>query len=186
MNSSLKLATLQAYRLMVYRRALHPELFDIKGQRRISHGEYDFEAWIMPGSHCMRFQHDGQCGTELVTYQDANLPERGLETTIPCAGEKDHEQELSDTINFMSTVQTETLPQNLYESTFRELVEFGEESEALIHLWAGPDGGQCASILDVQRFRREIHAQSYHLIANSGLVLRTQTIFEHKEEEDED
>ena len=186
MNTSLKLATLQAYRLLVYRRALHPELFDIKGQRRISHGEYDFEAWIMPGAHCMRFQHDGQCGTELVTYQDANLPERGLETTIPCAGEKDHEQELSESINFMATVQTETLPQNLYESTYRELVEFGEESEALMQLWTEPDGGLSASILDIQRFRREVHAQSYHLIANSGLVLRTQTIFEHKHEDDDE
>jgi len=183
MNTSLKQATLQAYRLMVYRRALHPELFDIKGQRRITHAEYDFEAWIMPGSHCMRFQHEGQCGAELVTYQDTNLPERGLETTIPCAGEKDHEQELSETINFMATVQTETLPQNLYESTYRELVEFGEESGAMIHLWVGPEGGKCASILDVQRFRREVHTQSYHLIANSGLVLRTQSIFEHKDED---
>ena len=84
----------------------------------------------------------------------------------------------------MATVQTETLPQNLYEATYRELTEFGEESEALMYLWTEPDGGKCASILDVQRFRREVHAQSYHLIAHSGLVLRTQTIFEHKIEEE--
>jgi len=185
MNNAPKLATLQAYRLLLYRRALHPELFDIKGQRRIRHGKYDFEAWILPGGHCMRFQHDGQCGAELVTYQDTNLPERGLEAAIPCAGEREHEHEVTESINFMATVQTETLPQNLYEATFRELTEFGEEAEALMHRWTDPDGGRCATILDLQRFRREVHAQSYHLIAHSGLVLRTQTIFEHKNEDDE-
>ena len=40
-----------------------------------------------------------------------------------------------------------------------------------------------AEIADTEslaRFRREVHAQTYHLIAQGGLVLRSQTIFEHK------
>jgi len=179
MTAPLKSASLQAYRLILYRRALHPELFNIKGRRSFRHGEYEFEGWIMGGAHMMRFQHDGLCATELVTPQDSGLPERGLVAAIPCAGEKDHEQPFSQRVNYLTTVQTETLPENLYKATYRELVDFAEESEAEAYLWKD-DGGLCASILDVQRFRKEVHAQSYHLHALGGLVLRTQTIFEHK------
>lgn len=180
MNTAAKSANLQAYRLILYRRALHPELLPVKGRRTLSHGDYEFEAWVMPGSHLMRFQHDGVCATEVVTAQEIGLPERGLVAAIPCAGEKDHEHPFSEKLNYLTTVQTEQLPENLYSATYRELVDFAEEREALTHFWKDPDGGACASILDIQRFRREIHAQSYHLLAQGGVVLRTQTIFEHK------
>lgn len=179
MNPPIKSASLQAYKLLLYKRALHPEFFTVKSRRTLAHGQYDFETWLMPGSHLMRFQHAGQCVTELVTDNESNLPEKGLELALPCAGERDHEQQVTDKINFMATVQTETLPANLYAATYRELVEFGQESEAMIHLWTDAEGGKCASILDIQRFRKEIHAQAYHLQATGGLVLRTQTIFEH-------
>ena len=39
--------------------------------------------------------------------------------------------------------------------------------------------GRNLSMVDVQRLTKEVHAQSYHLIAATGLVIRTQTIFEH-------
>ena len=57
-------------------------------------------------------------------------------------------------------------------------MEFGHERDALMHLWEDPEGGRCASILDLQRFRKEIHAQTYHLLSQGGIVLRSQTIFE--------
>jgi len=179
MNASSKYANLQAYRIVLYRRALHPEFFPIKGRTSVVYGDYEFEGWIMPGSHMLRFQHDGACATEVVTSRDDTLPERGLVTALPCAGEKDHEHQFTDALNYLATVQTETLPENLYKATYEELVEFGQERDALMHRWEDPEGGRCASILDLQRFRKEIHAQTYHLLAQGGIVLRSQTIFEH-------
>ena len=180
MNAAAKYANLQAYRLVLYRRALHPELFPVKGRTAISYGDYEFEAWIMPGAHLMRFQYDGSCATEIITAQEDGLPERGLVAAFPCAGEKDHEHPFTEKLNYLSTVQTETLPENLYNSTYKELVDFGREREALMHEWQDNDGGRCASILDAQRFRREMHVQSYHLLSQGGVVLRSQSIFEHK------
>lgn len=179
MNSPSKSTSLQAYRLILYRRALHPELFRVKGRRTVTHGEYEFEWWIMPGSHLMRFQHQNQCACELITDQEEGIPDRGIVAAMPCAGERDHEQAFTDKIRYVSTVQTEQLPESLYQATFQELTAFGRESDALMHTWIDEDGGKCASILDVQRFRRETHAQAYHLLAQGGLVLRTQSIFEH-------
>jgi hypothetical protein len=179
MTAPTKSPSLQAFRLALYRRALHPENFDIKGRRAIMHGDYEFEAWVMPGSHLLRFQHEGFCGTEHLTDAEIHSNDRGLVTDIPCAGEKDHEHQFSDAMNYMVTVQTESLPANLYSDTYEELVEFGIESDALMHRWEDSSGGKCASILDTQRFRREVHAQAYHLFATGGIVIRSQTLFEH-------
>ncbi|HVZ94134.1 MAG TPA: hypothetical protein VG797_06455 [Phycisphaerales bacterium] len=181
MNPPTKSTSLQAYRLILYRRALHPELFKVKGRRAFNHDGYDFEAWIMPGSHLMRFQHDGVCATELITDQEDGIPDRGVIAVIPCAGERDHDQDFGEKVTFTCTMQTETLPDNLYTATYDELTAFGKENDALMYTWKDEDGGKCATILDVQRYRREIHAQAYHLMAQGGLVLRTQSIFEHSE-----
>jgi hypothetical protein len=80
-------------------------------------------------------------------------------------------------MNYITTVQTETLAENLYLTTHEELLAFGRESDAMIQEWAD-EAGPCLSILDMQRHNREMHVQAYHLLANQGLVLRTQTIFE--------
>ncbi|MBL0927855.1 MAG: hypothetical protein IBJ11_09420 [Phycisphaerales bacterium] len=188
MNSPAKSSNnLQAYRLILYRRALHPELFKVKGRRTVSHGEYEFEAWVMPGSHLLRFQHGPLTAVELITDMEDGVPDRGVLAALPCAGERDHEQAFSDKVKFWSTIQTEQLADNLYKATYNELVAFGKEQDALIHTWVDTDlantatGGRCASILDMQRYRREIHVQAWHLIAAGGIVLRTQSMFEHAE-----
>jgi hypothetical protein len=181
MNPPTKSTSLQAYRMILYRRALHPELFRVKLRKTLDHAAYLFEAWLMPGSHLLRFEYDGGCATELITDQEEGIPDRGVVAAIPCAGERDHEQAFGEKIRLVSTVQTESLPESLYAATYKELVAFGKENDAMVHTWLDEDGGKCASILDLQRYRQEVHAQSYHLMAQGGLVLRTQTIFEHKE-----
>lgn len=166
------------FRLMLYERALHPELFRIQGRRTIQSPDYELEAWIMPAGHALRFQTAGQCLTEVVTDQDLALPERGLLQTVPCIGEKEHDQALDDAINFVTAVQTENLSDNLYTATYNEMRDFAAESQAMTHAWSDEDGGRNLSVLDLQRFKGEVHAQAYHLLANGGFVLRTQTIFE--------
>lgn len=185
MSAPAKSLILQAYRLILYRRALHPELFEVCGRRTAEHDSYAFEAWLMPGGHLLRFQHDDTCATELVTSQVDGVPDGGVVAAMPCAGEREHEEKVGDKIKFLCAVQTEQLPESLYRATYEELVAFGRESNALVHTWEDEDGGLCASIVDIQRFRREVHAQAYHLDAQGGLVLRSQSIFEQVVPEDE-
>ncbi len=178
MSTPAKSLSLQTYRVVLYGRALHPELFKVRDRRVISHGGYDFEAWLMSGSHLMRFQTGETCATELTTDQEDGVPERGAIAVVPCAGEREHEQEFMGVINYACSVQTEQLPESIYRATYEELLEFGRESDALIHEYLDDDGGRCASILDLQRYRNEVHGQAYHLQARGGLVLRTQSLFE--------
>lgn len=181
MNIPTRLNSLQAYQLLLYRKALHPELFAVKTRRTIAHGNYELEAWVMPGGHVMRFKYDGFCASELVTEQEGGVPVDGAVTSFLCAGEHEFEHRFTpERVTYMTSVQTETLSENLYAATYDEMQDFAKETGALIHRWNDVDGGKNLSMLDVQRLAKEIHAQAYHLIAHGGVVVRTQTIFEHR------
>ena len=59
MSVSHKSSNIQVFRLMVYERALHPELFDVKIRRSFRHNDYEGEVWLTPGGHVVPFQHGG-------------------------------------------------------------------------------------------------------------------------------
>lgn len=175
--SSQKINTLQSYNLALFRGALHPEFFDIEGRRRITHGEYDFEAWLHRGGHVLRFEHHGTVITEAVGETIEQLPERGHVATMPCAGERDHEQEFGEVVSYMTSIQTETLTGHLYLGTYNEMLEHGQSPECLMVEWTTEQSRSNLSVLDIQRYATEVHVQSYHLRGDCGMVLRTQSIF---------
>ena len=181
MSFQSKATTLQAYSMLLYRNALHPEFFGIEGRRRIEHGEYEFEAWIFRGGHALRFQHEEMCLTEIITDQLEQLPERGLLATFPCAGERDHETTFGERMVYMTSMQTEILSDHLFLSTYNEMLEHGREFDGLMSVWSDQASKPNMSLLDMQRYSDQVHEQSYHLRNDCGLVLRTQTIFQVKE-----
>lgn len=168
----------QTFRLMLYQRALHPELFTIQDRSIIAQQDYELESWIMAGGHAMRFQTATESVVEVVMDQEIALPERGLLYCLPCIGEKEHDQTVEDEIRFVAAVQTEILSDNLYNATYVELKDFADETNALQYEWTEDDGTRNLSLLDLQRYKSEIHAQSYHLLGTPGFILRTQSIFE--------
>jgi len=170
---------LQTYQSITYNRGIHPELFDIRDRRTITHGRYNFEAWLMAGRHAIRFEFDGHALTELVTDQERGLPDSGVIEAFLCAGERELDRRFEEMgIGYMTSAQTEQLGENLYHVTYEELDELARETRAMALRWTD-EAGPCMSIVDTQRFAREVHIQCYHMIAREGLVLRTQTIFEH-------
>ncbi len=170
----------QLLRLMVYNRALHPELFELQARRIERHGDYEAECWIASGGHVVRFQYNAQVMSETVIDQGDHLPETGLVHALPCLGEKEYEHEPREPgqIAYVTTVQTETLAENLYLATLREMQDFARETGSIWHDWQDSAGVPGLAVLDVQKYRREFHIQSYHLLGASGMILRTQSIFE--------
>lgn len=185
-----------AHTLTLYTRPLHPELVQIKGRRtvqlkglgtgpsRIS-GAAEFEAWLSPLGHMLRYQTRTHCFCELVTDRDAGLNSNGVAFTVPAAGEKDHEELFAEAcVLYTTSLQTEQLPGPIYATTYREMIDLAGEVGALVHTWTlpqpGKDGQQlrCLSMLELQRFEDEMHAQSTHMYPVGGLVLRTQTVFQ--------
>lgn len=195
--------SLQAYQVILYDRALHPELFALRGRRVARHGQWELEAWVLQGQHLLRFERGPICASELVTDQEAGLPTTGAVAAFFCAGERDFEHAFrpgsasggvasshgvpgigtptpcpKGGVLYMTTVQTETLSENLYIATCDEMTAHASENDSLIHAW-DEDAGRGMSIVDIQRYATEVHVQAYHLLPAGGIVIRTQTIFEH-------
>ncbi len=181
MNLSSRSASMAlAYQLFLYRKPLHPEIMQLKGRKVLSHGRYDLEAWISAGGHMLRFRHGSFSCCELLTDQDDRLPVDGAVTGFPCSGEHEFEHRFgAEKVVYTTSIQTENLSENLYRSTYDEMLDYARQTEALTHKWADDQGRRCLSLLDLQRLSKEVHCQGYHLVAGTGLVLRTQTIFQH-------
>lgn len=178
MSSHGKLNNTLMYQVLLYGRALHPELFSLKARRVVRTADYELESWLMNGCHLLRFEHGGLCACELLTDQDRDLPSNGVVTAFQCVGEHDFEHRFKEErVNYITTVQTETLSENQFLSAFDEYLDFAKATKALSHQWRDDSGG-CLSIVDVQQHSREVHAQSYHFVAAPRLVLRSQSIFE--------
>ena len=167
----------QTLRMMLYRRPLHPELFKFDHRRAITHGEYEVEQWLLKGGHVIRFQVGKQCFTEVVSGDTNHLPDLGLVHALQAYGERDYDMPTDGKIRFFTTIQTEQLAENIYQATYREMSDFARETGSLVTAYQD-EAGPCLSLLDAQKYKREHHVQSYHLIASTGLVLRTQSIFE--------
>ena len=173
-----KTNTVQSYTMLVYRKALHPEFFGIQGRKRIETEDFEFESWIFDGGQVLRFQHEGTCVCEVVTDRFESLPERGLVANIMCTGERDYEESFGDNVKYMTAMQSETLSDHLYLSTYREMLEHAREStNSLLVLPSDNQPRPTLSVIDIQRYRREIHVQGFHLRGEANMVLRTQSMF---------
>ncbi|MEM6750647.1 MAG: DUF2617 family protein [Planctomycetota bacterium] len=166
-------------RLMVYQRPLHPELFTLHARRSDTHGDYEVESWLLRGGHSVRFNSDGKVLTETVVdaASSDNFPEGGLLHAMPCVGEKEFEIAAGEELGYCASLQVEQLSDNLFDCTYRELLDFADETGSLVHEW-DDDNGRNLSLLDAQKYRDQYHFQSYHLSSDQGQVLRTQSIFE--------
>lgn len=167
--------------MLLYKSAVHPDFFSITGRNRIKHVGYEFEAWIYRGGHALRFEFEDLCITEVVNDQFEKLPQKGLVTALPCAGEKDHECEFTERLTYMTSIQTETLTDHLYLGTYNELIEHGRMTEGLMTAWNDELGRHNLSLIDTQRYNDQMHVQTYHCRSDCSLVLRTQSIFQVNE-----
>ena len=171
-------SSLQNYHMLAFRKALHPEFFAIEGRRRVQHGDYETEAWIFKGGHSLRFTLNGFCMSEIVFEQIDQIPDRGLITALPCAGERDFEEKVAENLVYMTTMQTETLSDHLYLGTYKEMMQHARENDSLFAAWTDNAGKPNLSLIDVQHFRSEVHIQGYQLRSDCGLVLRTQSMIQ--------
>ena len=181
MNVPAKTNVSQAYQALLYERHFYPEFMPVRAKRIVRHDGYDLEAWLMPGSHALCFKSGNLKATELFTDYSKSLPSAGLLSAFLAAGEHEFEHTFTAGVTYMLSVQTEQLADNLYADVYREMLELAREDTPLLHEWAD-DSGKCLSMVAIQRQLREIHVQAYHMLASSGTVIRTQSIFELGEE----
>ena len=178
MHTSTKPLHVQTYQTVLYDRALHPEHFAVKGRRSLMQAGMDLEAWIGTGSHVVRLQHGRSAMCEYVVESEKRVPETGVAHTLVCAPEHDFERTFDALgVNYIHSMQAETLPEGLFDNTLAEMRIHTREQRSLVVEWTDATG-RCLSAIDLQKLGRELHVQSYHLVASGGLVIRSQSIFE--------
>lgn len=180
MSAPVKPVNLMAYQMVLYSRALHPELFPLRTRRVVRGDGFELEAWAMDGGHMLRFERHSLCACEVLFDREDRMPEEGVISNFLVVGDRDFDHRFErEKVHYMTTVQSETLSENLYLATLEEMLAHSRSTAALLHLW-NDGAGRCLSMIDIQIERHAVHAQCYHLIANGGAVIRTQTIFEHR------
>lgn len=173
------IASLQAYKLLVLKRALHPEFFEIRQSRSYRDDFWELEAWLARGQHLMRFSQGSDGVVEVVTPDERSIPDQMILLSLPCAGERDYESRTGDHINYMSTVQTEVASESIFRANLEEMEEYALQNEAMLHRWRAENCRlDSMSILDAQCFKREVHVQTWHYDATCYLIVRSQAIFE--------
>lgn len=165
--------------LLLYGKALHPELFKILGSEQVARRAYEADIWLVDGGHVIMFTAGKNTLSEVIVTGNAPLADRGLIQTIPCRGEKYHEMTNGGNIRYMISTQEEQLTQTLYDATKHEIHSYATKRELMMaELPATTDAGATLSVLDIERRSHELLVQSFHLFDENQMVIKTQAIFE--------
>lgn len=165
--------------LLLYQRTLHPELFKILANEPVTRRAYDADIWLVEGGHVVSFTAGKNTLTEVIATRGEPLTDRGLLQSIPCRGEKYHEDTYGGNIRYMISTQEEQLTSTLYEATKHEIATYAQKRELMTaELPATQDNGACLSVLDIERRSHELLVQSFHLFDENLMVIKTQGIFE--------
>src|SRR5882757_10013942 len=117
--------------LLLYQRALHPELFKILATEQVSRRAYDADIWLVEGGHVVTFTAGKMALTEVITMQHDPLLDRNIMQSIPCRGEKYHEAMIGSNIKYMISTQEEQLTQTLYDATRQEISTYAAKRELM-------------------------------------------------------
>jgi hypothetical protein len=166
--------------LLLYQRTLHPELFRILANDKVSRRTYEADIWLIEGGHVIAFTAGKNTLAEVIMTSGEQLTDRGLLQSIPCRGEKYHEMTApGGNIKYMISTQEEQLSQTLYEATKHEIANYAAKRELMTAETAAmPEGGAALSVLDIERRSHELLVQSFHLFDETQMVIKTQAIFE--------
>jgi hypothetical protein len=165
--------------LLLYQKALHPELFKILASEQVSRRAYEADIWLVEGGHVIMFSAGKNTLTEVIVTNNAPLTDRGLLQSIPCRGEKYHEMTAGGNIRYMISTQEEQLTQTLYDATKHEIASYASKRELMTAETPGnQDTGATLSVLDIERRSHELLVQSFHLFDETQMVIKTQAIIE--------
>jgi hypothetical protein len=164
--------------LLLYQRMLHPELFKILASERVSRRAYEADIWLVEGGHVITLTAGKNTLTEVIATKAEPLTDRGLLQSIPCRGERYHEETYGN-IRYMISTQEEQLTQTLYEATKNEISSYAIKRELMYaETPATNETGASLSVLDIERRSHELLVQSFHLFDENLMVIKTQAIVE--------
>lgn len=165
----------------LFDRPVHPELFNIYESLHFSQGDYEVTLWNTGGSHVISVFVGSHCVTELVCPPDQLLPKQGLVESFGFKGTKKFRHRSPQGLSYHFNAEVEAMSPNVYKHTYKEFKKMGRKRGLLVEFpQAAVDGVIPFSYLDFEARCNELHLYTYHALAQSRTVLKTQTLFDFK------
>jgi hypothetical protein len=122
-----------AMALHLYRRPLHPELFETLACREVRRDDYTLTVCITPAGHVLTWRTADLVLTEIMASRGQPLPGRGKVWRHRFHGEQCDAFRASPFISYQMSAQAETLTPNLFARIHEELLADGQK-RGLLHL----------------------------------------------------
>ena len=124
---------LESLRFFLYERPLHPELFEIYDDVKITNRVTKPRFGVTGCTHVISFfRRRSNPSLKSCANVDNPLPSRGQVLLLPFRGEKSHEQKHLDGINYMMNLQAEVMSSRVYHQTHHELARQGAKQGLFI------------------------------------------------------
>ena len=171
--------TLRELTFHLYKRSLHPELFNIYESRHFFQSGYEVMIWITGCSHVVGIFSDNRCLVEIIAQPGQRLPSGGIIESFTFSRQKDYRCSWSNGLGYMLNSQMENMSANLYKHTHRELTKSANKQGLLIEYPQWSKGNITAfSYLDYETSESEVQIHAYHAFPEQQTILKTQSLFQ--------
>ena len=164
--------------LCLYSRPIHPELFQIYAAEQYRGPAYEMTSWIVGCSHVLSFSTGEAVLTELTAEEAEPLGSR-LVQRWRFRGERTCRQVIDGRISYLANFEVETLSDNVYRQTYRDLVAEGCRRGMLVQFEQWKTRGLIPfAYLHTEICARELRVVAFHGLPEDHAVVKTQSIFE--------
>ena len=178
MNSPHTEQSLRELTFNLYQRPLHPELFQIYRRAQFFQGDYEVNIWITGCSHVVSVFSGSNCMTELICPPNQMLPTRGLIDRFLFRGEKKCQCQWADGFRYMMNFQVETMSENLYRQTHKDLVKITKKRGIYVPFPKWANGLLIPfSYIDYEARWEELHLNTFHAFPEQHTLIKTQSLF---------
>jgi len=163
----------------LFRRPLHPELFQIYARQKVQTGKYEADIWITGCTHVISVYVDDACLSEVVSSPGQMLPQQGLIERFRFQGPRSHKCTLNKGLSYMTDFQIEKMTANLYHQSYLDLERFARNRGIFVKFPKSKiDGLQPFCYVDFEARRAELHIHTFAAYPDQVTIIKTQSLFD--------
>lgn len=163
----------------LFRRPLHPELFETLACREVSRDDYVLTVRITPAGHVLTWRTAGTFLTEITAARGQPLPDRGHVWRHRFQGEQNDAFRASAAFCYQMSAQVEVLPASIFQRIHDELLADGRK-RGLLHV-LDPDerpGLSPLGFITADARCGCLVVNTFHTFPAEFTLLKTQTLIE--------
>lgn len=162
----------------VYNRPLHPEIFEIYAERRLTHDTQNVQVRITRSGHVLTWERNDVWITEVTAASTDELPENCL-LHQRLRGEQVGEVLIKPDIRYQMSTQVETLPWEIFLHVHDEILADGAR-RGILHNFQPNHRLALAPLgfLTIEGSRRSLVIQAFHTFPEECTVVKSQSLID--------